>query len=183
MASKASSETRPAGGRAEIPSLPQLGTTWYEHGARYWLRRAWIAFGLLVVSALLVFFSLSLYDGFTSEWSPAARTAADRVQIAGSCVAVVWGWLKQRRDHRAGLLDPPGPLDSASARRDHNRRTPGLVAAGRGLLLVLAPVMPMVAAWCVGWFLAHLTVRQYPSEVGARRRLEAQKGRSGTSRG
>ena len=56
MASKASSETRPAGGRAEIPSLPQLGTTWYEHGARYWLRRVWIALGLLVVSALRVVF-------------------------------------------------------------------------------------------------------------------------------
>lgn len=27
----------------------------------------------------------------------------------------------------------------------------------------------MIAAWGVGWFVAMLTVREYPSEVGARR--------------
>ncbi|MGW4975503.1 hypothetical protein [Streptomyces mirabilis] len=30
----------PLGAPAWIPSLPGLGTTWYERGARYWLRRA-----------------------------------------------------------------------------------------------------------------------------------------------
>ncbi|MFF3575690.1 hypothetical protein [Streptomyces mirabilis] len=25
---------------AHIPALPKLGTTWYERGVRYWLRRA-----------------------------------------------------------------------------------------------------------------------------------------------
>ncbi|MGW7817769.1 hypothetical protein ACWGLF_06460 [Streptomyces puniciscabiei] len=52
---------------------------------------------------------------------------------------------------------------------------------GRGLVLVLAPVMPVVAAWCVGWFLAYATVREYPSKVGARRRLTAQNGQIRTS--
>lgn len=36
-----------------IPSLPRLGTTWYARGPRYWLRRVWSAFGLLVVAALM----------------------------------------------------------------------------------------------------------------------------------
>ncbi|WP_244189245.1 hypothetical protein [Streptomyces incarnatus] len=170
-----------AQGHTEIPSLPRLGTTWYERGTRYWLRRARIALGLLVASAILAFFALSLYGGFTSQWSPPARTAADWVQAAGSCVAVVWGWLKQRRDHRAGLLEPPTPADSLAAMSAHKTRTPGLSVTGRGLALVLAPIMPVVAAWCVGWFLAYATVREYPSEVGARRWLTAQNGQIRTS--
>ncbi|MEU8691167.1 hypothetical protein [Streptomyces sp. NPDC048665] len=172
MASRASSDTGAARGQVGIPSLPRLGTAWYERGTRYWLCRARIALGLLVASAIVVFFSLSLYDGFTSEWSPAARTTSYWVQAAGSCVAVVWGWLKQRRDHRAGLLAPPSPAESLAAMRAHKRRAPGLSVTGRGLVLILAPVMPMVAAWCVGWFLAYATVREYPSEAGARRWFE-----------
>ncbi|OIJ97563.1 hypothetical protein BIV25_15160 [Streptomyces sp. MUSC 14] len=172
MASRASSEMGAAHGHTEIPSLPRLGTTWYERGTRYWLCRARIALGLLVASAILVFFALSLYGGFTSQWSPTARTVADWTQAAGSCVAVIWGWLKQRRDHRAGVLEPPTPADSLAAMSAHRTRAPGLSVTGRGLVLVLAPVMPVVAAWCVGWFVAYASVREYPSEVGARRWLD-----------
>ncbi|MEV6052852.1 hypothetical protein [Streptomyces sp. NPDC052107] len=173
MASRASSETSATVGGDRIPALPGLGTTWYRRGPRYWLRRCWTAFGLLLASALLVFFAVSVYRGFTSEWSATARTVSDWVQVAGACVGVVWGWLRQRRDHRRRLLDPPSPAESLAARRGQRSRAPGRVALGRGLALVLAPVLPMVAAWCVGWFAGHVTVREYPSEVGARRWLEA----------
>ncbi|MFD9276576.1 hypothetical protein ACFWD7_04725 [Streptomyces mirabilis] len=83
---------------------------------------------------------------------------------------------------RSRLLDyaeakPPVRPDAEGrqtrqAKRDHNRRAPGLVAAGRGLVILAAPVMPAFAAYIVGWLVAWLTVREYPSEVGARRWLQ-----------
>ena len=69
--------------------------------------------------------------------------------------------------------------------------------AGLLPLLLAAPVLPAFAAWCVGWFVdwfvgwfvdwfvgwfvVRLAVREYPGEVGARRRLEVQKGQIRTS--
>ncbi|GGX86321.1 hypothetical protein GCM10010510_34320 [Streptomyces anandii JCM 4720] len=92
--------------------------------------------------------------------------------MIASCGAVVWGWLVQRRDHRRKLLDPPTPARARAARRDQSRRTPGLVVAGRFLVLLAAPVLPAAMAFAVGWLIAAFTVREYPSEVGARRWLE-----------
>ena len=122
--------------------------------------------------AFLCFMALSFYEGFRTVLPPTARTVWDWAQVAASCVAVVWGWVVQRRDHRKKLLDPPTPSQSRAARRGQAGRTPGLVALGRGLLLVAAPVLPALAAWLVGWSVAMLTVREYPSEVGARRALQ-----------
>ncbi len=176
MASRASSEVPAAGAPARIPALPGLGTTWYNRGVRYWLRRTLTAVLWLAVMALLCFLAISLYQGFTSEWSPTARTVSNWVQVIASCGTVVWGWLKQRQDHRKGLADPPSPSQFRGGKRRQTGRTPGLVALGRGLMLIATPVMPAVAAWCVGWSVAMLTVREYPSEVGARQALQRENG-------
>ncbi|GLX47450.1 hypothetical protein Shyhy01_04000 [Streptomyces hygroscopicus subsp. hygroscopicus] len=182
MASRASSEAAASPAPARIPELPGLGTTWYRRGPRYWLRRTVNALFLLTVLAFFCYIALVLYSGAPRTYLPRGmRTGWDVTQAVASCVALVWGWTKQRRSHREALLAPPSPGRVAGARRDGKRRVPGLVALGRGLLLLAAPLMPMLAAWCVGWFLALLTVREYPTEVGARRWLEAQTGRSGTS--
>lgn len=158
----------------EIPALPGLGTSWYERGARYWLRRVATAVLWLVVLAMVYWLSLALYTGFVSGMPPTLRTAANWVQGAGTVVAAVWGWARQRRDHHRQLLAPPTPREAWEARRGSSGRGPGRVALGRGLVLVLAPVMPVVAAWIVGWSAAMLTVRTYPNEVGARRWLAKQ---------
>nr|WP_168509762.1 hypothetical protein [Streptomyces sp. S1D4-11]QIY97201.1 hypothetical protein HEP87_28425 [Streptomyces sp. S1D4-11] len=42
----------------------------------------------------------------------------------------------------------------------------------RILFLIAAPVLPALLAYAVGWVLAAFTVREYPSEVGARRVVE-----------
>ncbi|WP_217234551.1 hypothetical protein [Streptomyces sp. AC555_RSS877] len=171
MASQASSEAPVHGTPAHIPALPKLGTTWYKRGMPYWLRRARTAVFLIVVMAMVCFFALNLYRGFTSEWSPTARTVWNWTQAVASCAALAWGWIRQRRSHREGLLHPPTPEQTLHAERDHNRRGPGRIAAGRALVLLAAPVMPAFAAYVVGWLTAWLTVREYPSEVGARRWL------------
>lgn len=94
---------------SDIPNLPGLGTTWYERGARYWLRRA---SGALLWSVLLAFFcyiALVLYGGFRTRLPPTVRTVWDWAQVALSFVALLWGWRVQRRDHHKKLLDPPSP--------------------------------------------------------------------------
>jgi 4-amino-4-deoxy-L-arabinose transferase-like glycosyltransferase len=174
MASRASSDPRTVapGTPVPIPSLPKLGTTWYRRGALYWLSRARTTVFLLLVMAFVCFFSLSLYQGFRSEMPATARTVCDGLQVAASGAALIWGWVTQRRSHRAALRHPPTPAETRAAKRDHDTRAPGRIAAGRGLVLLAAPVMPAFAAYITGWLTAWLTVREYPSEVGARRWME-----------
>lgn len=177
MASRAFSEVPAPSAPARIPALPKLGTTWYRRGALYWLCRARTTVFLVLVMAMACFVSLSLYRGFRGEMPPAVRTGCDVVQVTASCVAVVWGWIRQRRGHRAALLDPPTPEQTRAAKRTHNvraGRAAGAQAGGRLLLGLAAPVMPALAAYLVGWLAAWLTVREYPSEVGARRWLAEQ---------
>ncbi|MFI1926991.1 MULTISPECIES: hypothetical protein [unclassified Streptomyces] len=168
MASPASSEPAEAM-TVQIPALPKLGRTWYRRGPLYWLCRARTTVFLLLVMAAVCFMAVSLYEGFRSEMPPTVRVICDGVQVAVSCAALVLGWVKQRRGHHEGLLNPPTPEQTRQAKRDHNSRAPGRAAAGRGLALLAAPVLPAFAAYLVGWLTAWLTVREYPSEVGARR--------------
>jgi hypothetical protein len=162
-----------------IPPLPGLGTTWYERGARYWARRVWTAVLFFFVLAFVCYIALRLYLGVPrSDLSPTVRTVWDWTQAAASGVAVVWGWTKQRRDHRRKLLAPPTPQQMWDAKRGDTRRAPGLARAGVLPLLIAAPVLPAIAAWGVGWFVAMLTVHEYPSEVGARLWLQGRTSRT-----
>ncbi|GHJ36511.1 hypothetical protein [Streptomyces sp. TS71-3] len=180
MASRASSDVpasgSPTGRDRRIPKLPGLGTTWYERGARYWTRRTLSALLWLVVLAFFCFVALSLYQSFRDELPSGLRTVWDWAQVAASCVAVVWGWVVQRRGHRKGLADPPTPGRARSTRRAATGRSTGLAMAGRLLVVIAAPVLPAFAAFCVGWTIAAFTVREYPSEVGARRAMEGDGG-------
>jgi hypothetical protein len=85
---------------------------------------------------------------------------------------VVRGRLAQRKDHRAKLIDPPSPGGIRSRKRAQTRRAPGLLGAGRLLIVLAAPVLPAVAAFGLGWIAAALTVRTYPSEARARWALD-----------
>ncbi|MFI1537685.1 hypothetical protein [Streptomyces anandii] len=172
MASRASSETPAPAPRVEIPALPRLGTTWFERGAPYWLHRTRTAVGLLIVMSMACAFALAFYMGFREVLPPGVRVVWDTVQAIAACAVLVWGWVQQRRGHREQLHNPPTPLQSRLARRDQSGRAPGLVALGRGLAVLAAPVMPALVAYAVGWLTAWLTVREYPSEVGARRWME-----------
>ncbi|MBY8839978.1 hypothetical protein [Streptomyces sp. SP2-10] len=172
MASRASSEAPAAGYSVPVPALPRLGRTWYRRGAPYWLRRARTTVFVVLAMALFSLFALGLYAGVRDLLPSTVRVVWDGVQVAASVVALVWGAVAQRREHREALLDPPDPARTARAKRDHDRRVPGRIALGRGLVLLAAPVMPAFAAYVAGRLLVWLTVREYPSEAGARRWLE-----------
>ncbi|MBK3569477.1 hypothetical protein [Streptomyces sp. MBT62] len=172
MASQASSEARAQGTPAHIPALPKLGRTWYKRGVLYWLCRVRTTLFLVILMAVVSFFDLELYNGFTSEWSPTVRTVWNWVTAVVSCAALVWGWVQQRQGHHKALLEPPTPDQTIQAKRDHNRQAPGRAFAGRWMVLLLVPVLPALAAYTIGWLTAWTTVREYPSEVGARRWLQ-----------
>ncbi|MGW7526054.1 hypothetical protein [Streptomyces sp. NPDC054783] len=173
MASRASSEAPDARVPARIPSLNGLGTSWYERGTGYWLRRVRLAVLMLAVLAFLCFAAVELYTGFRTVLPSGVRPVWDWAQVAGACAALPWGWVVQRRQHRGQLLDPPEPDEFRSRKSGEVRRTAGLAYVGRGLLVLAAPVLPALAGFAVGWSAGMLTVREYPSEVGARRWLEA----------
>ncbi|MFF3330134.1 hypothetical protein ACFYWX_11320 [Streptomyces sp. NPDC002888] len=173
MASRASSDVPVSEASVKIPKLPGLGTSWYLRGTRYWACRVRTAILLLLLLAFYSYIALRLYMGAPrSDLPPTVRTVWDGTQIAASGVALVWGWVKQRHDHHKRLLDPPNPDEMWQTRRNQVSRAPGLARAGLIPLLLAAPVLPALAAWCVGWTAAMLTVREYPSEAGARRWLQ-----------
>ncbi|WP_225101605.1 hypothetical protein [Streptomyces sp. CoH27] len=160
-----------------IPSLPGLGTTWYERGARYWLRRAFSTLFLLAVPAFFCYIALRLCQGAPrSDMPPGVRRVWDVTMVIASCATFARGWVGQRRALRRQLLDPPTPDAFLAAKRAEAGRARYWSRACLIPLLLAAPVLPAVAAWCVGRLLAVLTVRAYPSEVGARRWMEVHKG-------
>ncbi|NEA47841.1 hypothetical protein [Streptomyces sp. SID10815] len=108
---------------------------------------------------------LELYAGFREALPRSVRVGWDWVQGILACAGAVWGWGVQRR----GMADPPVPAQARAGKRDQVGRSAGLAVAGRFLVLVAAPVLPAVPAFGVGWLGAAFTVREYPSEVGARR--------------
>ncbi|MYW17159.1 hypothetical protein GT039_16560 [Streptomyces sp. SID2955] len=172
MASRVSAEAPAPGSSVPVPALPRQGRTWYRRGPAYWLRRTRTTVFVLSAMTLSGLFALGLYSGFRDLLPPTVRVVWDGVQAAASVVTAGWGWVTQRRGHRAALLSPPSPDRSRRARRDHAGRVPGRIAWGRGLVLLAAPVVPAFAAYTAGWLAAWLTVREYPSEVGARRWTE-----------
>ncbi|GAV45267.1 hypothetical protein [Streptomyces acidiscabies] len=154
------------------PSIPGLGTTWYDRGPSYWLRRLGTAVLFLTVLALLCLAALSLYRGFRTLLPPPAREPWDWAQLPLAVLAAVQGWRVQRRAIARDLANPPTPAESRARKRAETTRATGLALLGRVVAVLAAPVMPALAALAVGWTVAMLTVREYPSEVGARRWME-----------
>ncbi|MET8983663.1 hypothetical protein ABZX85_49710 [Streptomyces sp. NPDC004539] len=161
----------------DIPRLPKLGTSWYDRGARYWLSRTRTTLGQLLTMGMVSFFYVALYVGLTGELPATVRLVLNWLQAAASCVTFVLGWRNQRRGHREALRTPPTPEETWAAKRAHNRRATGIVLSGRAnWILLAAPVLPAFFAYYDGWVAAWLTVREYPSEVGARRWLQENRG-------
>ncbi|MHB9858392.1 hypothetical protein [Streptomyces sp. YIM S03343] len=169
MASRASSDTAAPHDPVQIPSLPGLGTSWYERGARYWLRRVLTGLLWLTVLAFTCYVVVRLYQSFRADLPSTLRLVWDCAQVAVACMTLVWGWVAARRRHEKALLDPPTPSEARAARRARAGRSVGLALAGRILMLVVIPVMPAVFAYAVGEFLVVLAVRESAAEVGARR--------------
>lgn len=79
-----------------IERVPMLGTTWYERGVRYWLRRV----GMVLLMALVITLVTALLVGFFSgirDTSVTAFWVCLAIEIAYSLVVLVWMMVRLAR--------------------------------------------------------------------------------------
>lgn len=171
MASPISSDPSPD---PSPPAIPLYGTSWYERGVSYWLRRAWFAVAMLLLTAFAGFVVLSLCRGFAEAvLPPAARTAFGVLEGITACAGVAWGWTRQQREYgatRREIEQAPDQDPLVPERRAH-QAVPGPLA-GRALVVLLAPLVLPLIAYFLGLVLAAAFTREMPSELRARRTME-----------
>ena len=166
--------------RAELPpgvpveKLPVLGTTWYERGPAYWVRRSW----LFLIFALVVTLTSLLVGGFLAgikESSPAGFVVALIVEIAWSLVIIVFGLVRTRQ--RWNDPEPARPLTRGQRRAASLGGAIGTLARA-GLVLGQA-VLVLGSLLFFGLYvmlLIYALLPEYPPEHKARLRLASRLG-------
>jgi hypothetical protein len=157
-----------------IEKLPVLGTTWYERGPGYWVRRVW----LFLLMALVVTLMSLLVGGFLLGIKGSSHTGfvwALIVEIAWSLVII--GYLMIRTAQRWNNLEPARPL---------SRRQREAGAAGGALgVLATAGIFIAQAVLVIGSvlffglyvsLLIYALLPEWPPEHKARLRLAGQLG-------
>jgi hypothetical protein len=162
----------PAGSDPGVPAvepfpLPFLGTSWLHRGFGYGVRRGLIVLGSLLFVAVVGFVAVALYLGFVSLFPPRARIVIHVLEGAAAVVALVVGWVRQRPVNRV-----PVTPEQVAESRHRAARTGARAYGNQGLAILLAPVMPALAARVLGSVLAALFVRETPRETGARQDYE-----------
>jgi hypothetical protein len=151
-----------------VPSLPMLGTTWYERGPAYWRRRVGLSLLVLCGLALDLLLVGSFLAGFWQDARTGAAVTAVVIVVFG-IVAGVWTW------RRAGRIDRPTGVGARDARLAARMgATTGILARAGSVvsslvLVVLAILLvgPFVAAW----------LRTFDRELYVERRARATLGR------
>jgi len=148
-----------------IEPLPWLGTTWYERGPGYWLRRVAASLVLLLsIVILLPFVYSALAD--ISTWGQIPLIITVAVMASTGIWTAVWMW-------RHWWVDVPAPSRQAAAAAASRGAAVGVLARagavfGAAFLIVgaLTLVVPMVVLLFIS------LGPQLPPERRARRRLE-----------
>jgi hypothetical protein len=156
----------------EIEKLPVLGTTWYERGPRYWMRRFW----LLMMMALVVTLTSLLVSGFLvgiKDSSRAGFIGAVIAEIVWSLVII--GWVMVRTVQRWNDPEPGRPLSRRQRRAASAGSTIGVLA--RAGLVVGQAVLVIGSLLFFGLYvtlLIYALLPEYPPEHKARLRLARQ---------
>ncbi|MFI1166136.1 hypothetical protein ACH4UM_21605 [Streptomyces sp. NPDC020801] len=158
------------GEQVEPAAIPHLGTTWFDRGAGYWLRR--IAHGCFQL-ALLLFAGLVVTAFYAGFWEAvgvphSARTAVYAVTAVACLLSLVAGFVRTRR----APVEIPTPEQAWREHRSRQRRNAASAAGGRWTLLLLAPVLPATVAWAIGTWAAPTLARRTAAEIGAREDYE-----------
>jgi hypothetical protein len=155
-----------------IEKLSVLGTTWYERGPDYWVRRIWLFLLMLLVVVLMSLIVGGFMVGIKDS-SHAGFVGALIVEIVWSLVII--GYIMIRTAQRWNNLEPSRPL---------SRRQRDAGAAG-GVIGVLATAGILIAQFVLvigsvlffGLYVSLLIfalLPEYPPEHKARLRLAAQ---------
>jgi hypothetical protein len=160
----------PAG--TDIEKLPVLGTTWYERGADYWVRRVW----LFLLMALVVTLMSLIVGGFLVGIKDSSHTGfvgALIVEAAWSLVIVAYMMI--RTAQRWNSAEPARPL----SRRQRNAGAAGgalgaLAATG---IFIAQAVLVIASVLFFGLYvslLIYAVLPEWPPEHKARLRLARQ---------
>jgi hypothetical protein len=165
----------------DIEKLPVLGTTWYERGFDYWMRRVW----LFLLMALVVTLMSLIVGGFLIGIKGSSHTGfvgALIVEVAWSLVIIAYMMI--RTAQRWNNLEPSRPL----SRRQRD------AAASGGALGVLASAGILIGQFVLvigsvvffGLYVALLIyalLPEWPPEHKARLRLARKLGVDAESAG
>lgn len=108
-----------------------------------------------------------LYLGFVSLFPDRVRIVLHVVEGAAAPAALATGWVRQHPVNRT----PVAPEQVAASRKRAGRAA-AKAYGNQGLAVLMAPVLPAIAAYLLGSFLAALFVRETPREIGARQDYE-----------
>ena len=154
----------------DIEKLPVLGTSWYERGAGYFVRRIW----LFLLMALVVTLTSLLVGGFLIGIKDSSHTGflvALIVEIVWSLAVIVYGIIRTAR--RWNDLDPVKPL-SRRQRRDAGTAGSVLGTLARVGLTLGQAVLVIGSVLFFGLYvmlLIYALLPEYPPEHKARLRL------------
>jgi hypothetical protein len=157
----------PAG--TEIEKLPVIGTTWYDRGGAYWVRRVW----LFLLMALVVTLTSLLVGGFLvgiKGSSHAGFTGALIVEVAWSLAIISYGLVRTAR-----TWNDPQPGRPLSRRQRKAAATGGALGTLASAGLVIGQVVLVLGS--VLFFglyvllLIYTLFPEYPQEHKARLRL------------
>jgi hypothetical protein len=154
-----------------IEKVPVIGTTWYERGPRYWVRRFW----LFLVMALVVTLTSLLIIGFLAGIKSSSQTGftvALIIEVVWSLAIVVF--VLVRTAQRWDAPDPPTrPLSRKQRRFVSLGPVLGMLARTGFLLGQIVLVVGSLVFF--GLYLAIVIftlLPEYPPEHRARLRLE-----------
>lgn len=156
-----------------IEKVPPLGTSWYERGLSYWLRRA----GILLVFAALAAFMIAiivvvLRDARQSSW--AAFYVLLWVEIVYSLVIVMWLLRREIRMRRGDPAEIRSYRQHAKARRSAAAGTAGADLARATSSILTAVIVVFGSFLTAGFVIAILIMYSRPvltPEIGARHRF------------
>jgi hypothetical protein len=108
-------------------AVAPLGTTWYDRGIAYWVRRVW--FVLMLVIALAVIGAM-VYGLVNAAWQTSSAAGIAVIAVIGSCALAsgIWLWLRSTPaaiEARALGTDAVSPRQLRAA-----GRLSGLLGAG-----------------------------------------------------
>ena len=155
-----------------VEAVPLLGTTWYERGVRYWLRRV----AMVVVGAIVLTLVVTLLWGLFSGIRQSSVTAfwiALGVEIAYSAAVVVWFCVRVAR-----RWNDPRPAPRPRAARSAGTAGAVLGTLARAGSVVGAVVLVLGSLVFVGLYVAlfllmlmPVTVWEQPARLAMAERL------------
>lgn len=145
-----------------VEKVPLLGTTWYERGPRYWLRRVVMVVGALLVLALVAALLWGLF-GAIRQTSVIGFWIALGIETAYSLAVI--GYLVMRTARRWNTLAPARPQPTVRAAGSAGAVLGTLARSG---LLIGQVVLVLATLLFVGLYVAILLAMLTPETIWER---------------